>query len=165
MKTLGSHPGAILFRLSIMIILIAILTVIFFSYVDDTEKELERTSIAQTEKIIDSALVLVFATYTTNNRLGELNELVGGNPFEFLQEFEIVPPAYQGVIDSDLNAGMNPGWYYLGHRGQVAYKPFYNDNERYYAVVLNYDDKNLSGRFEPGPDRFEGLVLERIASP
>ena len=43
MKTIGSHPGAILFRLSIMIILIAILMIVFFSYLDDTERELERS--------------------------------------------------------------------------------------------------------------------------
>ena len=42
MKTLGSHPGAILFRLSVMVIIIAILMVVFFRHVDDAQVELER---------------------------------------------------------------------------------------------------------------------------
>jgi hypothetical protein len=84
MNTIGSHPGAIVFRLGIMIILIAIMMAVFFSYLDDTERELERVSVLQTKKIIDSSLVVVFATYAVNNRLGELNDLDGGNPFVFL---------------------------------------------------------------------------------
>ena len=42
MNTIGSHPGAILFRLGIMVVLIAIMMMVFLSYVDETEKELEQ---------------------------------------------------------------------------------------------------------------------------
>lgn len=165
MNTIGSHPGAILFRLSLMIILIGIMMVAFFSYLDETQKELERASIIQTKKIIDSALAVVFATHAVNGRLSELNKLDGGNPFEFLQEFKITPPAYQGEINSDLSIESEPGWYYLKHRGQVAYKPYYSDNEIYYAVILNYQDKNVSGRFEPKVDKFKNLNFTRIEGP
>ena len=109
MNTIGSHPRAVLFRLSIMIILIAIMMVIFFSYVDDTERELERTSVLQTKKIIDSALAVVFATYAVRNRLHELNDLDGGNPFVFLKEYQMLPPAYVGEIDHDLSTGRGTG--------------------------------------------------------
>lgn len=162
MNTLGSHPGAILFRLSIMIILIAILIAVFFSYVGDTEKELERSSILQTKKIIDSSLAVVFATYAVRGRLNELNDLDGGNPFEFLREFEIQLPAYRGAIRHDLDDSLEPGWYYLAHRRRVAYKPYYLPENSYYEVVLSYDDVDASGRFDQGVDKFRNLGFGNI---
>ena len=74
-----------------------------------------------------------------------------------------MPLAYLGVIDSDLIAGMKPGWYYLKHLGQVVYKSYYTDNEAFYVVVLNYQDINLSGRFEPDLDTFKSLKLARVS--
>lgn len=162
MSTLGSHPGAVLFRFSMMIILIAIMMVIFLSYVDDTERELERTSVQQTRKIIDSALRVVFATYATRNRLHELNDLDGGNPFVFLKEYQMLPPAYVGESDQDLSADERPGWYYLRHRRQVVYHPKFNEHDRYFTIVLNYRDNDKSGSFEPATDRFESLQFVEV---
>ncbi|MDH3633136.1 MAG: hypothetical protein OES20_00380 [Gammaproteobacteria bacterium] len=163
MNTIGSHPGAILFRLSIMVILIAILTVIFFSYVDDTERELERASVLQTKKIIDSALAVVFATYATKNRLHQLNELDGGNPFVFLKEYQILPPAYVGEIGHDLSTEEIPGWYYLRHRRQVVYHSNFNQPDSYFTIVLNYQDNDKSGSYEPATDKFQSLRFVKIA--
>ena len=96
MNTIGSHPGAILFRLSVMIVLIAILMVVFFRYLDDTEKELEQVSILQTKRVIDSSLALLFANYATSGKMHRLGEIDGGNPFEILRKIEILPASYQG---------------------------------------------------------------------
>ncbi|MDH3220050.1 MAG: hypothetical protein OEO19_11020 [Gammaproteobacteria bacterium] len=163
MNTIGSHPGAILFRLSTMIILIAILMVVFFSYIEDTERALERASIAQTKRIIDSSLAVVFSSYAVSGRLDDLNDLAGGNPFVFLREFGLLPPGYVGAIDRDPAADLAPGWYYLRHRRQVFYKSGFSDADSYYAVVLNYQDVNQSGFFESSIDRFRNLqfVAER----
>ena len=163
MSTIGSHPGAILFRLSIMVVLIAIMMVIFFSYVEDTERELERASVLQTKKIIDSALAVVFATYATRNRLHELNDLDGGNPFVFLKEYQILPPAYVGERDHDLSADEIPGWYYLTHRRLVVYHSYFSELDSYYTVVLSYQDSNESGSFEPATDKFQSLRFVEIA--
>lgn len=163
MNTIGSHPGAILFRLSIMVVLIAIMTVIFFSYVDDTKRELERASVLQTKKIIDSALAVVFATYATKNRLHELNDLDGGNPFVFLKEYQILPPAYVGESDHDLGIDEIPGWYYLTHRKLVVYHSYFSDLDSYYTIVLNYQDNDKSGTFEPATDKFQSLRFVKIA--
>ncbi|MBT8434592.1 MAG: hypothetical protein KJN95_08025 [Gammaproteobacteria bacterium] len=165
MNTLGSHPGASLFRLGVMIILIAIMMVIFFSYVDDTERELERTSVLQTKKVIDSALAVVFATYAVRNRLHELNDLDGGNPFVFLKEYQMLPPAYVGESDRDLSADEIPGWYYLKHRRQVVYHSKYTELDSYFTIVLNYQDKDKSGSFEPANDKFESLKFVAVAEP
>lgn len=163
MKTIGSLPGALLFRTVVSTTLILILVAFFFSYLEGTERELERTSIAQTKKIIDSALAVVFASYAVNGRLNELNELDGGNPFVFLEEFGIAPPGYRRVLETDLSTDLDPGWYYLAHRRQVAYKSYFLDADTYFAIRLNYDDVNGSGRFERGVDRFRNLAFVRAA--
>jgi len=163
MNILGSHSGAILFRLSLMIILIVIMVMVFFSYVDSAEREFERKSVLQTKKIIDSALAVVFATYAVNNRLGELNDLDGGNPFIFLEEYEMLPPAYVGEIDRDPGDGAEAGWYYLKHRRILVYKSLYSEADHYYKIVLNYEDTNQSGSFESASDRFRGLQFVKIA--
>lgn len=162
MNTIGSHPGAILFRLSIMIILIAILMTVFFSYLEDAEEGLERSSILQTKRIIDSSLAVVFATYAVGGRLDELNDLRGGNPFVFLEEFRILPPGYVAAIDTDLDAGREPGWYYLSQRRLVAYKSLFTGADSYFKVVLNYDDLNQSGSFESQADRFRNLQFVKV---
>lgn len=163
MKTIGSHPGAILFRLSLMIILIAILMVVFFRYADSTQKELERQSIMQTKRIIDSSLAVVFASYAAKGRLNELNELDGGNPFTFLQEFKLVPPGYKGELNFNLRHDIDPGWYYLSHRGLVAYKSHFIGSDSYFAIELDYRDLNQSGHFERGIDRFKNLYFVKKA--
>jgi hypothetical protein len=163
MNTLGSHPGATVFRLSIMIVLIVILVSIFFSYLEDTERALERTSILQTKKIIDSSLAVVFATYAVKGRLNELNELNGGNPFELLAEYQIVPVAYAGEVDRDLSVDEAPGWYFLTHRRKVVYKSFFIDLDSYFEIVLNYQDNNQSGSFESESDNFRSLQFVKIA--
>lgn len=157
MNTIGSHPGAILFRLSLMIILIAIMMTVFFSYLDATQRELERTSIIQTKKIIDSSLAVVFATYAVKGRLNELNDIDGSNPFIYLREYQVLPPAYQGEIDHDVSNDLSPGWYYLKHRKRLVYVSRYLEIDYYYAIILNYEDVNQSDRFESTIDKFQNL--------
>jgi hypothetical protein len=154
MKTIGSHPGAILFRLSIMVILIAILILVFLYYVRGTEKALERSSIAQTKRVIDSALVVVFSSYAVTNRMDRLHELDGANPFVFLEEFEIRFADYKGELSHDLRADLEAGWYYLPHRNLVGYKAQYLETETYFQIQLLYEDRNQSGSFDYGIDRF-----------
>lgn len=163
MKTIGSHPGAILFRLGVMVIIILILIIVFLDYFDDTRLEVERASILQTKKIIDSSLAVVFATHAVNGRLDDLNELDGANPFEFLAEYRLVPPGYQGVIEQELSADLEPGWYYLRHRNRVAYKARFLDRDSYFRIVLTYDDLDQSGRFEARSDKFRSLQFVRVA--
>ena len=162
MSTIGSHPGAIVFRLSIMIILIVILVSIFLSYLDDTERAFESTSVLQTKKIIDSSLAVVFATYAVNNRLNELNDLDGGNPFVHLAEYGILPTAYVGEIDHDPVEDQQPGWYYLSHRKILIYKSLFSDADHYFKIVLNYQDQNESGSFESASDKFQSLQFVKI---
>ena len=164
MNTIGSHPGAILFRLALMIILIGILIAVFLTYVDETERNLEQASIRQTKKIIDSSLAIVFSSYAINGRLNELNDLDGGNPFDFLQEFGIAPPGYRGVIHSQAGKDLDPGWYYLQRPRRVLYRSYFLGSDIYFAVRLDYRDVNQSGRFEQAVDRFNNLYFVEIVA-
>jgi len=162
-KTLGSHPGAINFRFSVMVILILIFIVYFFFYFEDAKKEIERASILQTKKIIDSSLAVVFATYAVKGKLDDLQELDGANPFVFMAKYKLVPPAYQGEIDSEPSSVLAPGWYYLARSRSVVYKSRYIDTDSYFAIVLKYQDLNQSGRFEAAADKYQSLQFVRIS--
>ncbi len=157
MKTIGSHPGAILFRFTVMVIVILILIRVFLTYAEETQRVYEQNSILQTKRIVDSTLAVVFSTYAVNRRLDDLAKLEGANPFRYLEQYQMLPSSYQGEIENDLEASHAPGWYYLRHRDLVVYKARYTDEHRYFAVVLNYDDRNESGRFEVASDRFRNL--------
>ena len=165
MKTLGSHPGAILFRLSIMLIIIAILVVAFFRYVDDAQVALERESILQTKRIIDSSLAVAFASFAVDGRLDELNRLDGGNPFVFLEQYQMLPAGYRGEIDYLALAELDPGWYYVRASGDVVYLPRFQADTEYFRLVLLYDDKNVSGAFEAGIDVFRQLQFIKKPRP
>jgi hypothetical protein len=62
MSTIGSHPGAINFRLSVMVILILLFIYIFLHYAEKAEKAIELQSMQQTQRIINSGLVLNWRT-------------------------------------------------------------------------------------------------------
>lgn len=79
-----------------MLIIIAILMAIFFRYTDGMQQGLERQSIMQTRRIIDSALTVVFASYAVKGRLHELSQIDGDNPFVFLEEYSLLPVTYRG---------------------------------------------------------------------
>ncbi len=163
MNTLGSHPGAIVFRLSVMVIIILILIGVFLSYLDENQKQVERASILQTKRIIDSSLVVVFSTYAVKGRLNDLNQVHESNPFDILMEYQMLPPSYQGVIEHEVSPDLAPGWYYLKHRKRVVYKARFIEVDTYFAVLLDYQDTNGSGRFESSIDNFNNLRFVKIA--
>ena len=162
MNTIGSHPGAILFRLSIMVTLIVMMMLVFLSHIDDTRKQMERASVLQTKRIIDSALAVVFSTYAVRRQLDDLNDLDGGNPFVFLQEYSMLPAAYVGEIEHVSVSDMEPGWYYLSHRRMVLHKSFFNDADIYFKVSLSYQDNDQSGSFEAANDKFHSLQFVKV---
>lgn len=161
--TLASIPGALVFRALVTSVVILILMAIFFSYVEGTQRELEQTSIVQTRQVINSALAVQFATHAVRGRLNDLNELHGGNPFEFLVDYALLPASYQGPIDIDLGEDSAPGWYYLRHRGLVAYKPHFLERNHYFAIEFDYDDLNGSGRFEAAADELKHLRFVAVS--
>jgi len=166
MKTIGSHPGAINFRLALMVILILLFITIFLHYAGRAERAIERQSILHTKRVIDSALVVVFATYATGGKLDELEALEGANPFEILREYQVLPKTYHGEIVSAADqVDLLSGWHYLADSGELMYLPFHLPEPGYFKLSLSYEDINQNGHFESRQDRFLALRLVEKKQP
>jgi hypothetical protein len=162
MKQISTPPGALKFRLVAIIILVTIFMMAFLNYTNGISVATEKTSIQQTKNIINSTLYVVFATYTVKGELGLLNEVNGGNPFEYLEKYSAVPATYQGEIGVDNLKPSGSGWYYDRMNGQALYKAFYDDQVYYFMIVLEYRDIDKSGQFEPEVDEFRFLRFKQL---
>jgi len=162
MKQISVPPGALKFRLVMTITLVIILILVFFNYTSRISVTLEKTSIQQTKNIINSTLMVVFANYAVKGELERLNELSGGNPFEHLENYNLLPATYRGDIGVDQSEDKTPGWYYDGANGLAIYKPLYDDKDYYFRIELDYRDVDGSGRFEPAVDQFGRLSFRQL---
>lgn len=162
MKQISVPPGALKFRLVMTIILVIILILVFFNYTNRISIAIEKTSIQQTKNIINSTLMVVFAGYAVKGELESLNELNGGDPFEYLETYSQLPATYRGDIGVDKSKNSKPGWYYDGEKGVVIYKPLYDDKDYYFRIELDYRDVDGSGRFEPAIDQYRRLNFRQL---
>ena len=159
MKYIGSHPGAYTFRFLIIFIIVGIFVILFLNYTDKLAVETEKVSIQQTINIINSSLAVVFATYAVKGELDRLNDLDGGNPFEYMAEYNLYPSRsiYQGEISGRNRDDLEPGWYYDRLTGKVIYKAYYDELVLSFELILDYQDLNGSGRYEPDIDVYKML--------
>jgi len=162
MRYIGSHPGAYSFRFLMIIILMTALIVFFFNYTDDIAVTTEEASIQQTINIINSSMAVIFASYAVNGQLDRLNELNGGNPFEYMAEFNLVPGGYVGEVELGDLANIESGWYFDTLSKKVFYKAFYSSKVFYFALVLKFRDLDGSGRFESAQDEYQRLYFEQL---
>ena len=162
MKIISVPPGAINYRLTMMVILILILISVFFYKLESSQKEIEKASIEQTTTVITSSLAIVFASHAVNGKIQELYLLAGHNPFEFLDQYQIKPAAYKGETESTFIDSLDAGWYYLIDKRQTVYISHYLSKNYYYKINLEFDDVNRSGQFELGLDIQRGLSLKSL---
>jgi hypothetical protein len=162
MKQISTPPGALKFRLIAIVILILIFMLTFLSYTNRISASFERTSVQQTKNIINSTLAVVFATYTVKGEMDRLNEVNGGNPFDYLEVYGQVPTTYQGEIDVDDLKVDRSGWYYDRTKGHALYKALYDDQVYTFTINLEYRDINGSGEFEAGVDEFQFLSFRQL---
>lgn len=145
-----------------MVILIALFIVVFLYYLDGAEKELERRSVQQTNRIINSSMMIVFSKLAIRGELNRLNDYVGANPFEFMQDFNLVPPAYQGVVQSKSLTGDRVGWFYVEEEKIVVYKGIFEENILRYTLTLSFKDIDRNGKFDQGKDSVSRLFLKPL---
>ncbi len=144
------------------VILVIIFMLVFFNYTNRISVTLEKTSIRQTKNIINSTLMVVFASYAVKDELESLNELIGSNPFRYLETYSQLPATYRGDVGVDKSGDKTWGWYYDGANGLAIYKPLYDDKDYYFRIELDYRDVDESGRFEPEIDEYQRLSFRRI---
>ena len=144
------------------VILVIIFILVFFIYTNRIYVTIEKTSIQQTKNIINSTLMVVFAGYAVKDELESLNELIGSNPFRYLETYSQLPATYRGDIGVDKSKNSKPGWYYDRANGLAIYKPLYDDKDYYFRIELDYRDVDGSGRFEPAIDEYRRLSFRRL---
>ncbi len=137
MKRISVPPGALKFRLVMTITLVIILILVFFNYTNRISVAIGKTSIQQTKNIINSTLMVVFASYAVKGELERLNELIGSNPFRYLETYSQLPATYRGDIGVDKSGDSRPGWYYDRANGLAIYKPLYDDKDYYFRIELD----------------------------
>lgn len=118
-RKISTIPGAPLFRsvLSIVIILVCILY--FLSYTEKLSENVEDIARQRVVIQINNALSMMLYDYTIKGKQFELSRYDGGNPFDVLALYGVVPEIYRGVL-TDLPNNPQPGWYYLENLKQVA---------------------------------------------
>ena len=142
--------------------LVIVFMLVFFNYTNRISVTLEKTSIQQTKNIINSTLMVVFAGYVVKGELESLNELIGSNPFKYLETYGLLPATYRGDTGVDKSKISTPGWYYDGANGLALYKAFYDEKVYYFAIELDYRDVDGSGQFEPEIDEYRRLSFRQL---
>lgn len=164
MKSISTPPGAYKFRLPIIVTIIVVLMAVFLDYANTISIKTEQASIRQTSNVINSSLAIVFATFVVRGEQHRLNQLNGKNPFNYLSEYNLLPPNYQGEVDLTEKSEIEAGWYYDKQKKAVAFKSNYEDKVYYFTVVLDFVDKNGNGRFEQGTDVYRRLLFRELTT-
>lgn len=123
------------FKLIVGSAILLLLALVLMNYLEKAHAVLEEQSVKQQKRVIESALVVVFATHAVEGRLHELHQLDGANPFEFLQQYSIAAGNYFG--QSELAADLSSGWYYDPKRGEVFFIPLYLDEPQRLRVFVD----------------------------
>ena len=153
-------PRTIPYRVIVGSALVLVLAFVLMDYLERAHRVLEEQSVSQQIRVINSALVVVFSTHAVENRLHDLQQLDGANPFEFLQQFNIALSNYRG--EAQPSNELITGWYYDEKAGVIFFQPLYLEEIPRLKIVFDYLDRNANGRFEKGTDRVRALRLEAI---
>ena len=146
------------FKLIVGLALLMVLTITLMNYLERAHAVLEEQSVQQQKRVIDSVLVVMFATYAVDGRLQQLAELDGGNPFEWLKKYDLSATQYRGVFNA-AQPGDSNGWFYDSDAGQIFYRSLYLEYQPRYEVKVGYQDVNQNGRLDPGIDNLNTLYL------
>lgn len=159
MKTISSHPGAGLFRSTIVLILILFLIVTFFLVTDKLSRQAEEIAKDQVLIEIKQALSMMLYDYAVKGRLAELANYKEGNPFFPLETYRQLPRNYRGTISS-INDLEVSGWYFDLASKRAIYR--YSDDEMSdlkFSLEFRFDDLNKDGLYTSGEVGY--LVLEK----
>lgn len=110
-RSIGSHPGAGIFRSTLIIIIIIICILLFFAATDHLSEKAERVAAERVVTDMRQALSMMLYDYAIKGQLADLQKFDRENPFVPLAIYRSLPRIYHGVV-SDLNIISVPGWYF-----------------------------------------------------
>ncbi len=147
MKTLSSHPGAGVFRSTMVIILILVCITSFFIFTDKLSLQAEEVAKDQVLVEIKQALAMMLYDYAIKGQLLALEKFDRENPFVPLAIYRELPKNYKGAVKSESEL-VGLGWYFDLNAKMAIYK--FSDNQTplsKYVMKFEYDDLDNDGVF------------------
>lgn len=153
-------------ELVVVIVIISVLLVVAISRLLALQVDAERVAMESVAGALRSALGIKVAHHIVKSDMRGLERLAGSNPMAQLAE---VPVNYLGELAAPDPRKLPDGhWYFDTRDGTLVYlvrnKGFFEGGlaeppRARFAIQLVYEDRNASGRYEPGVDEIQGLRL------
>ena len=160
MKTVGSHPGAGVFRFTLVVGLVLVLMVAFFYYTTAVQRRVEEVARDQMVVSIKQALSTMLYDYAIKGQLKDLQLFDHENPFVPLAIYRELPKNYHGTIRARSEIKQS-GWYFDLTKRVAVYQ--FSDEERLlesFKLTFQYQDSDRNGIFSEGDVGY--LDIERI---
>lgn len=150
MKTLASHPGASVFRSTIVIILILICIVFFFTFTDKLGQQAEEVAKDQVIAEMKQALAMMLYDYAIKGQLADLSQFDRENPFVPLAIYRELPKNYRGTISGSSEIG-EFGWYFdINLRETIYVFSSGNNPSQRFVMKFKFEDQDGNGIYNSG---------------
>ena len=150
MKTVGSHPGAGIFRFTVVVILVLILMFSFLYYTAAINQRTEEVARDQMIASMKQALSMMLYDYAIKGQLKDLQIFDRENPFVPLAIYRELPANYHGTISNQRDI-LEYGWYFDLVNKLAVYR--FSDDElpvQKYKMVFDFEDLDGNGIYGTG---------------
>ena len=159
MKSIGSHPGAGVFRFTVVVVLVLILMLAFFYYTATIKQRVEEIARDQVIVNMKQALSMMLYDYAIKGQLKDLQLFDQENPFVPLAIYSELPKNYHGTIHSKSEIKQS-GWYFDLNKRVAVYR--FSDNGlalQNYKMIFEFEDIDGDGVY--GPNEVGYLKIEK----
>jgi general secretion pathway protein G len=163
LRPVNSQRGFTLLEMVVVIIFISVIGFIALSYYQKLLVDVERTKLQHDVGVMRSALGIEMASYIVAGEMSRMEELVGSNPIELLEE---KPENYLGSYAGDRGRELKAGnWFFAEDEGVLVYIVRNVD----YCMTQLIDPKRIKFKIFPiltdnvrEDTRIVGLTLKEI---
>lgn len=149
-RSIGSHPGAGVFRSTLVIIIILLSILYFFHSTRDLGRRVETVAADRVVTEMRQALAMMLYDYAIQGRLNELERFDRENPFVPLSIYRDLPTNYHGVV-SDAGGIAESGWYFDRAERVAVYRHRDPDRpDRKLSLVFVFEDLDGDRRYGSG---------------
>ncbi len=146
MKTIGTPPGAVVFRSTVAIVIILICISSFLVFTSKLSQQAEVVAKDWVIVEVKQALAMMLYDYAIKGQLNDLQNFDRENPFVPLAIYRELPKNYRGTINSE-NQIKEYGWYFDLINREMIYK--YSDDDlpvEKYLMIFIFEDLGKAGK-------------------